>query len=270
MGRLKSLFMVTRPPLTIGALLGSLALLKWSGNLCFPVKALLIALVITAGSCFFNTLNEYKDREVDSINKPWKPIPSGNVSLRVARSIIIAAGILTVGSLYILSLVYGAEYLAFAGIGMACSYVYDCVRKDILGNICLMGAYGMIALMSLWPKYLLFVLVFAIFTVAFNLMVQYQDMEAEKTAEVATAPQQLGKYGSIIVSVSLATFVLVATLYLYFTTYFAPLLVFASIPLLLYVSNVAVYKGKLDVIEWTNRRLSRLVLLVFFVVVLLV
>jgi len=266
----RGLFMVTRPPLTIGGLLGAIALLKWSGNIADSTKAFFVCSAIFFASMFFNTLNEYADRRVDKINKPWKPIPSGKVTLTAVRKILAVSCMLMVYSCLFLAFFYSWLYLLFAIVGITSALVYNCVRKDLIGNMFMGIAYGMTALIPLYPKYPLFVADFAIFTVAFNLLVQYQDLEAEQAAGVITAPQQLGKEGTVILSSTLAATVLILTGYIYRVTLFPPLRVFGFLPLLLFLSNYAVAIDNLRAIEWFNRIGVRIVLLIFFIYAILI
>jgi len=187
---------VMRPPLTILGLLASLALVLWSGK---PLlyEGLLIILAISLGNAGYTTMNEVVDVDVDAKNKPWKPLPSGQADFEkvlVISSVLIATSFCTI---IILTICYGLFYL-IGLLGLAFSHVYNVLRKDLLGNICMSGVYGIAALMSLYPKYPLFSVAFAMLTFAFNLAVQYQDLEAERTAGVVTAPQQLGRIGTCL------------------------------------------------------------------------
>jgi len=262
----KALFMVTRPPLTIGSTLGALALCKWSGNFSDPYKTFLITFVITAGSLLFNTLNEYHDRHVDRINKPWKPIPSGMVSEEEASAIFVSAAGVLIPSSTVLIIKYGWVYAVLIGVAFLSACVYNLVRRDLIGNAFMAMCYGCTALMSLYPKYPLFALDFALFTFCFNLFVQYQDLEAEKTAKIKTAAIELGKDGILYVTMLLIPGILAATIKMYLETQYTPLLVFATLPLFLTASFYAVMLNNRDLVEWSNRRLARLFLLLFFVI----
>jgi 4-hydroxybenzoate polyprenyltransferase len=61
----------------------------WSGDLIlFPVLGLTMAAVLNAAS---NALNQIYDLEIDRINKPKRPLPSGRLSMREAWIFTIAA-----------------------------------------------------------------------------------------------------------------------------------------------------------------------------------
>jgi chlorophyll/bacteriochlorophyll a synthase len=78
-------------------------------------------------------INEYCDREVDAINEPHRPIPSGLVTF---RQVFITIAVLTVLSIG-LSLVFGMSvvYLTLFGIFMAWAYSAEPLRAKRLGWI---------------------------------------------------------------------------------------------------------------------------------------
>ncbi len=59
-------------------------------------EALLLALSATLIGCYGNVINDVLDVEIDRINKPWRPLPSGRISLSSAKTgaaILLIAGI---------------------------------------------------------------------------------------------------------------------------------------------------------------------------------
>jgi len=256
---------VTRPPLTILGGLAPLALVLWSGK---PLvwEGLLIILAVFTGNWGYTMLNECMDIDVDAKNKPEKPLPSGQADLEK----IITASMFLVGvslaSLIVLSLFFNWFYTAGV-FGLLFSHVYNVLRKDLLGNLCMAGAYGTAALISLYPQYLTFSLAFALLTFAFNLAVQYQDLEAEKTSGVVTAPQQLGVAGTLFLGTltSVISFMLFARLYE--ETLYFPLVFFkvASFITLISAGSICVTKPESIVQELLNRYLGRIFLLIGFI-----
>ena len=257
---LKHYIILLRPPLLILGFLASVALLKWSNNLYDIPKSILIILAIGFGNAAFTTLNELKDVEVDRINKPWKPLPSGKVSKKSAQITIYASLILSVICLILLS-VYNLFYLIIGILGLIGGYVYNAVRKDLIGNLFMGLTYGSAAAMSLYPKYLPFSIAFGAFTIAFNLLVQHQDLIAEKTAGVVTAPQQLGRDVTRYVSATLSLISYLIYYYLWYVTGYAPLLLLQLTAILPIFS--AMYPESV-VIETINRRITRLFLILGF------
>lgn len=78
-------------------------------------------------------INEYCDREVDAINEPNRPIPSGMVSF---RQVFITIAVLTVISIG-MSFVFGMPvvYLTLIGIFLAIAYSAEPLRAKRLGWI---------------------------------------------------------------------------------------------------------------------------------------
>jgi len=226
------------------------------------MKGILLTLAIGFGNMCFTTLNEYVDYEVDKVSKPWKPLPSGIVTLKTTKAIIVVSFIVSLISLISLRSMF---YIAIGFIGYIASFMYNYVRKDLVGNLFLSIAYGTASLMCLYPKYLTFSLAFAIFTVSFNILVQYQDMVIERAIGIITAPQQLGKHGTVIVSSLLSIINFVILCLLYSETMYTPILLLMAIPPLLMIASLSIHFGlPLSIIEWTNRRISRAILIIAF------
>jgi len=200
---------VTRPPLTILGGLAPLALVLWSGK---PLvwEGLLIVLAVFFGNMGYTMMNECMDIDVDAKNKPYKPLPSGQADWEK----VFMTSIL----LITLSIVYDCVYLVGC-LGLALSYVYNVLRKDLLGNVCMAGAYGIAALISLYPRHLLFPLAFALLTLAFNGVVAWQDMKAERLAGITTLPIQLGgRTFPVVIILSACSVILFSVLPLPFLT----------------------------------------------------
>jgi geranylgeranylglycerol-phosphate geranylgeranyltransferase len=193
---------VARPPLAVLGLIAPLALTLWSGK-PLPYEGLLIILSIFLGNLGYTMMNEAMDEDVDRISKPYKPVPSGQVDVEKVLTAAILLIVISAFSIALLALLYGVFYLVgYAGLFF--SHIYNVVRKDLVGNICLSGAYGMAALISVYPRYLQFPVAFAMLTFAFNLAVQYQDLKSEEIADVVTAPRQLGQMGTSLLGIALS------------------------------------------------------------------
>jgi len=212
------------------------------------------------GNLALTTLNEIMDMETDRINKPWKPLPSGEVSVKAAWISVMVFASISISSLF--ALMARDFFYSIGFIGLLAGLVYNMGRKDILGNLCLGATYGIAALMSSYPKWpqMIFSIPFAIFTVSYNLLVQLQDYYADKTSGVVTAPQQLGKR-CIPLSGALCSISIILTLWLFSVTMRWFLIIFL-------LANLAVIASLLRpskrVIEWSQRRLGRLFLTVAF------
>jgi geranylgeranylglycerol-phosphate geranylgeranyltransferase len=259
---------VLRPPLLLLGAVASLGLLKWSGQLEAGVaKAFLILLMVFFGNEGWTIYNELHDVEVDRVNKPWKPLPSGQVDEATVLSLVL--GCLCVSALAncLLLLFYSGFYAVFA-IFHACAYVYNAKRRDVLGNACLGICYGLMALVCVYPIHLLFPLAFGLFTIAHNINQQFQDVEAERTREVITLPQQLGALATFYLTEILVFLSLFAFGRLFQETGYLPILVFLVTTIIVGVSTSSMLgeRGRVhNIVENLIRRLGRLLLLVGFI-----
>lgn len=79
-----------------------------------------------------NVINDYFDREIDRVNKPWRPIPSGRISPSEAL-----AGFIALSSAGLaLSLFLPIECVAVAAIAIVLLFLYSASfkKKLLLGN----------------------------------------------------------------------------------------------------------------------------------------
>lgn len=128
----KGLIKISRPVSTLTGVLATLlgGYVAGTGNWSAIALACLSTLCVSAAA---NAWNDYRDVEIDRINQPQRPLPSGMVSLRAARNFsFIMAG---------LSMIFGAliNWPAFF-ISVASNillYLYSVRLKStvLLGNI---------------------------------------------------------------------------------------------------------------------------------------
>lgn len=95
-----------------------------------PLLLFIAASSIAAGTY---VINDYFDRDIDSVNKPWRPIPSGLVSARMAYA--VALGLLCTG--VAISMTISIPSLVIAIVAAILSYLYSWKLKKmfIVGNI---------------------------------------------------------------------------------------------------------------------------------------
>jgi homogentisate phytyltransferase/homogentisate geranylgeranyltransferase len=124
MRRLLSLWKFSRPHTIIGSVISTITLfyIIYEQQKIFSPYYLIMALII-AITCnvFIVGINQIADVEIDKINKPCLPIPSGLLSIKEAKFIISAALIISLGLALIVSpFLFGIVALATA-IGWAYS-----------------------------------------------------------------------------------------------------------------------------------------------------
>ncbi|MDO5845383.1 MAG: geranylgeranylglycerol-phosphate geranylgeranyltransferase [Methanocorpusculum sp.] len=160
------------------------------------LMGLLCAIVtfICAGG---NALNDYFDVEIDTINRPNRPIPSGRVSLRGAfifSFVLFAAG-------FVLSFFTGAACIAIALLNILLLIVYSSNFKRMLvfGNVCVAYLSGSLFLFgglaagpeSLWITAPLFLITF-LGTACREMLKDAEDISGDKKAGALTLAMILG------------------------------------------------------------------------------
>lgn len=95
-----------------------------------------IIVVFIVGACLGaggNIVNDYFDRYVDAVNKPWRPIPSGAISAATAYRVSILLFI--VGTLMAFYISYTNGFIALSAAILAYLYSYKLKSILLLGNI---------------------------------------------------------------------------------------------------------------------------------------
>ncbi len=148
--RLQLMKPITWIPLIWGVVCGAAS----SGNYVWGVEDFLkvAACMLLSGPLmagYTQTLNDFYDREIDAINEPYRPIPSGAISIKavVAQILILLIG--GIGLAYLLDLSANHEFpiitcLAIGGSFL--SYIYSAPplklkKNGWLGNYALGSSY---------------------------------------------------------------------------------------------------------------------------------
>lgn len=127
MGWLKELFITTRPinsfMTSIGVVFAYLVFTNYSLNcLQCVIIGFITGYLGTASSML---INDYVDREVDAVNKPWKPIPSGRIDPRIVYYSSISMLII----IPLINIFLGIAPLVTALIYSVVGYIYSYLRK---------------------------------------------------------------------------------------------------------------------------------------------
>jgi len=116
-------------------------------NVLLAAACMLLSGPLLAG--YTQTLNDFYDREIDAINEPYRPIPSGAISVpQVAAQILILLGA-GLGVAYLLDVWAGHEFPTIAVLalgGSFLSYIYSAPplklkKNGWLGNYALGASY---------------------------------------------------------------------------------------------------------------------------------
>jgi 4-hydroxybenzoate polyprenyltransferase len=130
--RLRDLAVLVRAPAALsvpGDSLAGAASAGWPAGPGWPGGVRSAALPV-ASTCLYwagMALNDWADRDVDAVERPERPIPSGRVSAGTALAV---AGGLTVAGLGIAGLAGGRRSLAVASVLAAAVWAYDLAPKQ--------------------------------------------------------------------------------------------------------------------------------------------
>lgn len=158
--------------------------------------AVLIAgCAIACGCAAANVSNDWFDREIDRVNKPYRPLPSGAVSLRVAVWLSIG---LYVSALTLATLI-DWSYAALAGVMAVLSLLYNgwLKRHGLLGNVAVsLTAAAVFLFGGLCGAKPLFALIPAVFAFLFHLgreiVKDMEDVAGDRAGGVASLPIRYG------------------------------------------------------------------------------
>lgn len=148
--RLQLMKPITWIPLIWGVVCGAASSGNYSWNLenvAIAAACMLLAGPLMAG--YTQTLNDFYDREIDAINEPYRPIPSGIISIPQVVTQILVLLLSGVGLSYLLDLWAGHEFpmitmLCLGGAFLA--YIYSAPPLKLkqngwLGNYALGSSY---------------------------------------------------------------------------------------------------------------------------------
>lgn len=201
---------ILRPVNAIMAVVSVLlvALIGWEFDLRVLVACFVVFIATGAG----NVINDYFDYEIDAINRPQRPIPSG----RIRRGVAGAYGI----GLFILASALGFYLGPLPGFIVVGSsllmiyYAHTLKRKCFIGNLVvsfLTGLSfvfgGLIVGETVKAAYIGFYAF--LMTMAREIIKDIEDIEGDKMEGATTLPI---KYGHRIASIIAATFMLIASL----------------------------------------------------------
>jgi len=131
---LKGIIQIIRPHVGLQAATFAVLGAYLSGGLdqAFTLKVLVVAIVVSLSIAFAFVINDIRDIEVDSINKPNHPIPSGKISRPAAVSLAIVLALLTVGMASVLGL--WSAGLALGLVVLSALYSVFLKNTVLLGN----------------------------------------------------------------------------------------------------------------------------------------
>lgn len=174
----------------------------------FAPQVLRAAVVVLLTVCFGNVVNDRADIVADTMFKPWRPLPSGVLSLRAADAL---AALLAVSAVAIAMTVNGPSAVtAVAAVVLSGAYSWWLKGTLLLGNlavgILVAGAllFGGLALESFTPALSVAAMMALVFVVTQEVLFNLEDEEGDRAAGVRTTATRLGPARTITVHRALA------------------------------------------------------------------
>ncbi|KAI3474752.1 hypothetical protein Pfo_029937 [Paulownia fortunei] len=199
---------VTWPPLVWGVVCGAAA----SGNFHWTLEdvAKSIVCMIMSGPCltgYTQTINDWYDREIDAINEPYRPIPSGAIS---EDEVITQIWVLLLGGLGLAGLldVWAGHnfpvifYLALGGSLL--SYIYSAPPLKLkqngwIGNFALGASYislpwwaGQALFGTLTPDIIVLTLLYSIAGLGIAIVNDFKSVEGDRKMGLQSLPVAFG------------------------------------------------------------------------------
>lgn len=182
-----------------------------------PAEYLILIPVVAMITAAGNVINDYYDREIDAVNRPERPIPSGSVSTKGAllySAVLFAAGIS-------ISFFAGFLCLIIASVNSLLLVLYAMKLKGVpfAGNISVSylsasiflfgGAlYGLSGLINNFPVAL--ITFFAI--LSREILKDAEDVEGDRAGGVKTLPMYTGIYKSSVLAFIFALIAVIISL----------------------------------------------------------
>ena len=191
-----------------------------------------------------NAINDYYDREIDAINRPKRPIPSGRISARAAFSYslaLFAAGCLFAGLLNQICLTVAAFNSALLFL-----YARNLKATPLAGNICVAFLTGSAflfggaaaGLRGLQANQVPFLLSFLV-SMSREIAKDIEDMAGDKAGGAQTLPILAGERASAVLAGAFALAAVVLGFFAQFGRAYLAIVVVADVFFLLSVLKIA-------------------------------
>ncbi|WP_298614515.1 chlorophyll synthase ChlG [uncultured Thermosynechococcus sp.] len=206
--RLQLMKPITWIPLMWGVVCGAASSGGFTWSLEDVLKAatcMLLSGPLMAG--YTQTLNDYYDREIDAINEPYRPIPSGAISLNQVRAQIIVLLLAGLGLAVLLDL--WANHPTFpvtkiALLGGFLAYIYSAPplklkKNGWLGNYALGASYialpwwaGHALFGELTPTIVILTLIYSLAGLGIAIVNDFKSVEGDRQLGLASLPVMFG------------------------------------------------------------------------------
>ena len=176
-------------------------------------KIPLTVLILVFANYASNVINQVYDREIDMINKPYRPIPAGEISVDEASSLAILLTIATIGLAYAL---IGSLFGTLLSIILAFAWMYSAPplrlrSRLLLSNLALATPRGALGILTAYSAYanpfenhglLLLALGMAIYVFGGNTFKDIPDEEGDRRCGVRNFVTVYGRRKAIQISLA--------------------------------------------------------------------
>ncbi len=242
--KIKDIIEILRP---INDIMGSLTVIIGILNTRTNISAYLVIINIILGviTYFFvagsgMVINDIYDLEIDKINRPERPIPSGRITIKQAKIIFLTTYGIGVGLAIFHSFFFNIGFLNiilavfFGFIGWV--YAKWGKKSGFLGNIIVSISfsigliYGAILNNSIIPPYIYYFFITSFFLLLSREVIKgCEDIEGDKEQNVKTLAIRIGLKKSAIIAVVFSLTAIIFFILPYFTPIINPILFLISI-----------------------------------------
>jgi chlorophyll/bacteriochlorophyll a synthase len=199
---------VTWIPLMWGVLCGAAS----SGHFIWTVENVSVSLacMLMSGPLltgYTQTINDYYDREIDAINEPYRPIPSGAISLTRVKVQVLVLLFLGISVAFLLDTWAAHDFptiTLMAVMGSGLSYIYSAPPLKLkqngwLGNYALGASYialpwwaGHALFGTLTPTIMLLTLFYSLSGLGIAVVNDFKSIEGDRTLGLQSLPVMFG------------------------------------------------------------------------------
>lgn len=190
----------------------------------YNINIILGAIVVCIATGAGNTINDYYDYEIDKINKPERPIPSGKISLKNALYYSLALFIIATMLGFCISTANGIVALACSIIMIL--YAYDFKQRCLIGNLTvsiltgLTFIFGGLITNDLYISALLAIFAF-LMTLSREIIKDTEDIKGDLEENAHTFPIVYGKKNAVRLAFILNVLTCILSPLLYFMRIFS-------------------------------------------------
>lgn len=241
----------------------------------FSVSVLLGTLVVYLMAGAGNVINDIFDCEIDAVNKPGRPIPSGKISLKNARIYAVAlyliSGILSLIISYLINnflfsviiLCSAVIIYAYSRYFKAMPLVGNIVVGGMIGFCFVVGGFILLCNTQNWDIFRVSVyigLLAAVANVARELVKDMEDVQGDKIGGAKTFPILYGKKASSVITILLLAVTVAVHVILYtFGIFNIAYIIILIIAAVLYAYSVyALFASKLEPAEATCTKVIKI------------